>query len=215
MTVKSRILGATENLFLLTHVWNQMKTEGRDGFKFAKVILTKRRALPKLHQLSLKKRKQAILAQHRMSLQPKPTTTTTTTTTSSATKTTTTTTTTTSSTNLIKNKTARAIAAAAAAAGTAIGTDTGVALSRKSSVIASECAAVNVSSSSSSTAAAAAAATTVVPPVTHHYVSNSHVGGRVRPPPKRERSSLNRLVRQKSFEDSSENLNQTENKKSV
>lgn len=196
LTVKSRILGASENLFVLTHVWNQMKLEGRDGFKFAKVILTKRRALPKLHQLSLKKRKQAILAQHRMSLQPKPTTTTTTTTTSSARKTTTTTTTTTSSTNVITNNKNGG------------GTGSGVS-SRKSSVIASEIAAIPTA------VAVAPVAVTAAAVVAHHYLSNGNGGTRVRPPPRRERSSLNRLVRQKSFEDSSECLNQIEGKKAA
>lgn len=180
VTVKTRILGASENLFILTHVWNQMKIDGRDGFKFAKVILTKRRALPRLHQLSLKKRKQAILAQHRMSLQPKPTTTTTTTTSSTnGTKTTTTTTTTTSSTNVITNKTPASNGSG----------------SRKSSVITSE----NTSSASGG----------------HLYTSNGNCGARMRPPPKRERSSLNRLVRQKSFQDSSEFLNQLAEKKGL
>lgn len=40
--VKTRVLGPNENLFLLTHVWNQMRNEKKDGFKYAKVILTKK-----------------------------------------------------------------------------------------------------------------------------------------------------------------------------
>jgi hypothetical protein len=37
----TRILEPNENLFLLTHVWNQLKSEGKDGFKNVKIILTK------------------------------------------------------------------------------------------------------------------------------------------------------------------------------
>ncbi len=36
--IKTRILRPNENLFVLTHVWNQMKQEKKDGFKNVKVI---------------------------------------------------------------------------------------------------------------------------------------------------------------------------------
>ena len=45
MIVKKRILAPNENLFILSHVWNQMKNEKKDGFKSGKVILTKRKSL--------------------------------------------------------------------------------------------------------------------------------------------------------------------------
>lgn len=82
LTVKTRILAPSENLFLMTHVWNQMKAEQKDGFKFVKVILTRKNSITRLHNLSLPR--QSSLAKPRISIssQPKTTTTTTTLTTS-------------------------------------------------------------------------------------------------------------------------------------
>ncbi|CAF0890793.1 unnamed protein product [Brachionus calyciflorus] len=45
---KTRVLAANENLFLLQHVWNQMKIDKKDEFKYAKLILTRRNLLPHL-----------------------------------------------------------------------------------------------------------------------------------------------------------------------
>lgn len=187
------------------------------------MILTKRRALTKLHQASLKKRKQAILAQHRMSLQPKPTTTTTTTTTMSSASATKTTTTTTMTMNVIKQQQQQQQSGCGS-----------VTSSRKSSII-------NETTSSAGFYGhfhyPATQTSHVAPPVPHPLAGNvvptrgsnnssptpSTPTGtappppmhpplerptRFRPVPKRERSSLNRLVRQKSFEDSNEFLNQ-------
>lgn len=67
--MKKRILGPNENLFVLTHVWNKMREDKKDGFKCAKIILTKRKEMLKLHDASYLK-KQSSLAKHRMSLQP-------------------------------------------------------------------------------------------------------------------------------------------------
>lgn len=63
----TRILEPNENLFLLTHVWNQLKSEGKDGFKNVKIILTKTVSKPDFY-----KPKRASLLKHRFSLQPKP-----------------------------------------------------------------------------------------------------------------------------------------------
>lgn len=40
-SIKTRILERNENLFLLQNVWNQMKNEKKNGFKYAKIILTR------------------------------------------------------------------------------------------------------------------------------------------------------------------------------
>ncbi len=69
LTVKTRILAPNENLFILTHVWNNMKTEKKDGFKYAKIILTKRKTVAKLHDANLRQQA-SLLSKHRMSLQP-------------------------------------------------------------------------------------------------------------------------------------------------
>lgn len=44
-SIKTRLLGQNENLFLLQNVWNQMKNEEKNGFKFAKIILTRKNLL--------------------------------------------------------------------------------------------------------------------------------------------------------------------------
>jgi hypothetical protein len=150
-----------------------MKLE-REGFKFAKVILTKRRALAKLHQSSLKKKKQAILAQHRMSLQPK-------------------TTTTMNSTNVITK------------------------MGGFSKLIAQ---APPIAQPLPPPPTSPPPPPPPQPPILSSEQPQHNEGQQVgcsqfvgnfsksRMPPKRARSSLNRLVRQKSFEDSSEYLNQ-------
>ena len=78
LIVKTRILGAKENLFILSHVWKKMKEDRKDGFKYAKIILTKRKAIttalmPTHFENGASGsalQKQASLAKHRMSLQP-------------------------------------------------------------------------------------------------------------------------------------------------
>ncbi len=45
LIVKTRVLELTENLFVLTHVWNKMMNEKKDGFKMAKVKLTKKKCI--------------------------------------------------------------------------------------------------------------------------------------------------------------------------
>lgn len=67
--VKSRILRPNENLFVLTHVWNQLKLDRKDGFRSAKLILTKKQppALP----AHMNGRKPTSLLKHRFSLQPR------------------------------------------------------------------------------------------------------------------------------------------------
>ena len=65
--VKTRILAPSENLFVLTHVWNQMKQDRKDGFKYSKIILTKKNST----KLSTSPKKQSTLLKHRFSLQPK------------------------------------------------------------------------------------------------------------------------------------------------
>jgi hypothetical protein len=42
---KTRVLNSTDNLFMLTKTWNKLKLAKKDGFKQAKVILVKKRAL--------------------------------------------------------------------------------------------------------------------------------------------------------------------------
>jgi hypothetical protein len=69
----TRILEPNENLFLLTHVWNQLKSEGKDGFKNVKIILTKTSTKPD-SMLSASRLKRSSLLKHRFSLQPKPST---------------------------------------------------------------------------------------------------------------------------------------------
>jgi hypothetical protein len=69
LIVKTRILGPNENLFILTHVWNKMREDKKDGFKYAKIKLTKRKNMIALHDTSSLKM-QSSLARHRMSLQP-------------------------------------------------------------------------------------------------------------------------------------------------
>lgn len=66
----TRILEPNENLFLLTHVWNQLRNEGKDGFKNVRIILTKMSLKPE----AFYKPKRASLLKHRFSLQPKPST---------------------------------------------------------------------------------------------------------------------------------------------
>jgi hypothetical protein len=68
LVVKTRVLGPTENLFILTHVWNKMREDKKDGFKYAKIKLTKRKAITGLHETA--GLKSSSLAKHRMSLQP-------------------------------------------------------------------------------------------------------------------------------------------------
>lgn len=53
--IKTRILGQNENLFLLQYVWNQMKNDNKDGFKFAKAILTRKSLMPQTKTTPLKK----------------------------------------------------------------------------------------------------------------------------------------------------------------
>lgn len=67
--VKSRILRPNENLFVLTHVWNQMKLDRKDGFRSAKLILTKKQ--PPTLPAHMNARKPTSLLKHRFSLQPR------------------------------------------------------------------------------------------------------------------------------------------------
>ena len=74
VVIKSRILRPNENLFVLAHVWNQMKLERKDGFRNAKLILTKKQ--PPTLPPHMTGRKPVSLLKHRFSLQPRPSTTT-------------------------------------------------------------------------------------------------------------------------------------------
>ncbi|RNA40625.1 hypothetical protein BpHYR1_031820 [Brachionus plicatilis] len=64
-SVKTRILAQNENLFLLQHVWNQMKNDNKDGFKFAKLILTRSSLLPQVKSSPLKSTNREICVQEK------------------------------------------------------------------------------------------------------------------------------------------------------
>jgi len=69
----TRMLESNENLFLLTHVWNQLKTESKDGFKGVKIMLTKTSTKSDINSnndTNSYKSKRASLLKHRFSLQP-------------------------------------------------------------------------------------------------------------------------------------------------
>jgi hypothetical protein len=70
LLVKTRILAPNENLFVLTHVWNQMRTERRDGFKAARVMLSRKHQPVSAKSNGNFKKLQQNLLKHRMSLQP-------------------------------------------------------------------------------------------------------------------------------------------------